>query len=71
MWKELCCLLQVQAAGVPFCFVTNNGMESEAGRAERLATSLGMPVPAANMVLNHSGLQEAGASRPASPVMAA
>jgi hypothetical protein len=54
--------LQVQAAGVPFCFVTNNGMESEAQRAARLSASLGLPVPAANMVLNHSGLQEAGAS---------
>ncbi|KAK9833554.1 hypothetical protein WJX81_005671 [Elliptochloris bilobata] len=49
---------KIQAAGIPFCFVTNNGMESEAQRAQRLSASLGMTVPAANMVLNHSGLQE-------------
>ena len=56
--------IQVQEAGIPFCFVTNNGMESEAQRAQRLSASLGSPVASERMVLNHSGLQEAGAWRP-------
>ncbi|GMH39694.1 hypothetical protein BSKO_07592 [Bryopsis sp. KO-2023] len=49
---------KVQDLGVPYVFMTNNGMESEAQRADRLAGSLGLDISKDNMILCHSALKE-------------
>lgn len=54
--------LQLLAASVPFCFVTNQGWLSEADRADLLSRQLGIPVPADACVLAHSALAEDAAS---------
>lgn len=47
----------MQDLGVPYTFMTNNGMESEGHRAQRLSESLGLDVPKENMILCHSALK--------------
>ena len=44
-------------SGVPYLFVTNNGMDTEAERAKILTKQFDIPVTTKNMVLNHSALQ--------------
>eukprot|EP00891_Asterochloris_glomerata_P004853 jgi/Astpho2/4853/fgenesh1_pg.00069_%23_10_t len=50
-------LRKVHDSGVPYLFVTNNGMDTEAERAKILTKQFDIPVTTKNMVLNHSALQ--------------
>ncbi|CAG9466480.1 unnamed protein product [Pedinophyceae sp. YPF-701] len=48
----------VNKAGVPYCAITNNGAELEAGRAARLSRDLQLPWPRERMVMCHTALQD-------------
>ena len=50
-------LRKVHDSGVPYLFVTNNGMDTEDERAKILSKQFDIPVTNKNMVLNHSALQ--------------
>ena len=50
-------LKKVHDSGVPYLFVTNNGMDTEDERAKILNKQFDIPVTNKNMVLNHSALQ--------------
>lgn len=50
-------VVKVQDLGIPYTYVTNNGMESEGQRAARLSRSLGIDVPKEKMILCHSALK--------------
>ena len=50
-------LRKVHDSGVPYLFVTNNGMDTEDERAKILSKQFDIPVSNKNMVLNHSALQ--------------
>lgn len=51
-------LKTVHNSGVPYLFVTNNGMDTEEERAKILTKQFDIPVTNKNMVLNHSALQQ-------------
>lgn len=50
-------LKKVHDSGVPYLFVTNNGMDTEDERAKILSKQFDIPVTNKSMVLNHSALQ--------------
>ncbi|KAK9823437.1 hypothetical protein WJX72_002729 [[Myrmecia] bisecta] len=50
-------LRKVHDSGVPYLFVTNNGMDTEEQRAAVLSKQFDIPVTKDSMVLNHSALQ--------------
>ena len=50
-------LKKVHDSGVPYLFVTNNGMDTEDERAKILSEQFDIPVTNKSMVLNHSALQ--------------
>ncbi|KAL3149471.1 hypothetical protein ABBQ32_002255 [Trebouxia sp. C0010 RCD-2024] len=50
-------LKKVHDSGVPYLFVTNNGMDTEDERAKILSDQFDIPVTNKSMVLNHSALQ--------------
>ena len=50
-------LKKVHDSGVPYLFVTNNGMDTEDERATILSEQFDIPVTNKSMVLNHSALQ--------------
>ena len=49
-------LKKVHDSGVPYLFVTNNGMDTEDERAKILSKQFDIPVTNKSMVLNHSAL---------------
>ncbi len=50
-------LRKVHDSGVPYLFVTNNGMDTEDERAKILSKQFEIPVTNKSMVLNHSAMQ--------------
>ena len=55
-------LKKVHDSGVPYLFVTNNGMDTEDERAKILTKLFDIPVTNKSMVLNHSALQVSSAN---------